>query len=443
MPQILIGNFFFSKVIEDKLSETELNYQNLQSEYTILQTQLKDLKDVHDELIASHESEIKSLNKLHESEVQDLEYELLKVVTEWRKIVENLEQENQKKTTELTKAKQEIGCLNESYVKQISLIKIETDAEIKQALENCCEKMKLMDIQMEEKCKEIEMDCSQQLKQNKEKSEEILRECQAISEYSIIQCELEKKEIEKQLREELRRFESENIKLQEIICKLKSEMSGIIIELNETRNELGKERQVHENDLVRSRIEKHSYQVTLSKTHETMDLLKTRLLNSDRDVEQLKLELETKETSLLHSENNIILLKDLLQDLEVERVESRSQVTNVEKQLLEKVELLQIKYNEKINELSKFAEDRTKQLMEVMEQLHDQQSHIVSARSLLSAAEVKNDELQRENDVLRNSSLNQDHVVNQKIQHKMDDVMLKMKQKDDEIENLKRMVTFF
>lgn len=127
--------------------------------------------------------------------------------------------------------------------------------------------------------------------QEKEKeSEEILKECQAISEYSIIQCELEKKAIENTLE----KITEEYCNLQEQHKQLisSSENLGSLEKTIDNRiNQLTKIIDEKEEEIRKLSLEIKTYDLTINNAQVTIEVLKNRLIHSDKDVEHLKQDL--------------------------------------------------------------------------------------------------------------------------------------------------------
>lgn len=295
-----------------------------------------------------------------------MEYELLKAVTEWRKIVENMEHDSKKKIAEVQREKQlEINTIEQNCTKIIAKNKQETNAQILQANENSSEKIKLVEIQMEAKLKELNQDWSLKLKSQQEKADEILKECQSISEYSIIQCELEKNELATRLKQEKEELVSENILLQEIISKLKTDVSNTIKDLTETREKLKTEENLHKTTIEQSKIREHSYEITLNKTHETINMLKNRLLHSDCDVEQLKLEIENVENNSVGQEGKICDLEHQIEKLKIEKQTLEVENAALKFEIEHKIKILEGSLLEKVDDLRVFADEKVEKLSQV------------------------------------------------------------------------------
>ncbi|KAJ8982706.1 hypothetical protein NQ317_004513 [Molorchus minor] len=104
--------------------------------------------------------------------------------------------------------------------------------------------------QLNEKIKKVEVTWDTKLKNQLKESDAILKECQAISEYSIIQCELEKSKVKNELIEKTKELENVQSKYSKIseefdelnvkYKNLQSNLSSIIIELNVNKENINR-----------------------------------------------------------------------------------------------------------------------------------------------------------------------------------------------------------
>lgn len=265
-------------------------------------------------LQADYAVKIDAVQNEHQKEIEDIEFEMLKNVTEANKQLECMQYGHQKKTLELEKKMESLRkSLEEEKMKLLG----DFEAKLKLVEENLKEANLLSEIQMRERVDEIETNWKLKLEKQQKESDEILKECQAISEYNIFQCVLEKKEVEQELdicKRELEECKTENqniVTLQtelENRCKVfENQLSKVIEELNNVRNNLGKEVLGYKQKLVQASAEQRAYEMTISKTHITIEALKKRLIHSDSDVEQLKEELEISEKSKLEYEGKSLI----------------------------------------------------------------------------------------------------------------------------------------
>lgn len=410
------------KETENKLSDKEVACSMLEKDLLKKCEQLRELEQRYEESLKtqadlqnSHARDIESLKKIHQIEVEDIEYEMLKMVNEWQKTVEQVESDNSKKIAELESHKaEELGKVRDDYDKRLNEIREATEAQIRQSEENCTEKIKLAEMQMEENRKEVEHSWRMKLKEQEKKSEEILKECQSIGEYSIIQCELEKNEIKQnlmeteklveQVRKDKQQISVENVELHKTVADLKTEMSSLIIELNSVREELGNEIKQREKELEEALKEKHSYQVALNKTHATVNALKNRLLNSDRDVEQLKEELDKVESSKFEYEtkcNDLSTELDYVLDINKNLTDSlksvEERIIKTEAELLGKIDGFKAKADCEILGLNKIIQEKQNTLDEVHSYLKTQQKLHSEAQAAVSNAKVEIERLESEN----------------------------------------------
>ncbi|KAL3266646.1 hypothetical protein HHI36_010809 [Cryptolaemus montrouzieri] len=107
----------------------------------------------------------------------------------------------------------------------------------------------LSDIQSKEKCTELENYWKSRLEKQEKEASDILKECQAISEYNIIQSELE---------------------------KMNSSYSNVQNKLYRLIKEL-KEKETLKNEVNKLLNEKQTYETTILRCQETINILKEDL----------------------------------------------------------------------------------------------------------------------------------------------------------------------
>lgn len=214
----------------------------------------------------------------------------------------------------------------------------------------------------------------------------------------------------------------------------------------------GKVQEAHRLQGEHAQIQKHSYEVTLSKTHDAINALKNRLLDSDRDVEQLKHEIENIENGSVGFENKITDLENILkkenilnQTLEIENTrlhfELEHKVKSVEQQLLLKVDTYTANAEERIENLNEMLKEKSKLLAETMDQLHDSQAAIAQAQILIENTDKKFDELTNTNKLLQVKLALQEQKSTHTHQSKINDLTKQLNNKDEEIESLKKLVS--
>lgn len=228
--------------------------------------------------------EKEQLQREQQNELQDLEFEMLQTMTKLQKH----EEEMSIKTRELDlKYKSEKERCEKEVEYRLGQLVLDYEIKIKDLEENCSKTLST-------KIEEVENSWKEKLENKEVEQEAILKECQAISEYSIIECELEKKEIQIALDETRSCYD----KLQKKYNTLKYEQETLDKSLGNTELEL-KRKIVDLNKVINKQKEElhklngevKAYEITISNSQVTIDVLKRRLIDSDRDVEQLKQEL--------------------------------------------------------------------------------------------------------------------------------------------------------
>ncbi|EFA02168.1 hyaluronan mediated motility receptor [Tribolium castaneum] len=337
--------------------------QKLQEKNEEVEALLKKLEDNENELREKNEEHSKKVETLlaqHDTLLKKLEESQIKAA----RLEEEFSQKLQEKNQELEESEAKIALLerknSEEHSKEtrVLLKKLEeSQAKVTLLEENFKDVKLLTDLQICDKIKEVEDGWKQKLEEKQREHEAILKECQAISEYTIIQSEVEKNQVKKLLEEK-----------------------------EQSHQALVKKFELLEEEVGFMKSEKHKYQLSISTFKDTIEVLKKRLFNSDRDVEQLKEELEKCEEKILTYEKKIAELSSQLletqtanEELEMQYESTsklmQNQVQTIEKNLLSKVEVLQ-------NEAKQLKKD--KQLLnEVLSQHHDQQKLLNEAQKAI------------------------------------------------------------
>ncbi|KAI4462558.1 hyaluronan mediated motility receptor [Holotrichia oblita] len=397
-----------------------------------LENELKLLKE-------SHRKEIDELKLRHKKEIEDIEYEMLKTITESHNKLER----DKKSLEDAYKSK--IINLENNHKETVTKIRNQTDLQIKQIEEDCKTANQLTEARLQEQYKDIEnewrikiethikhaeklideqkeineFNLTQykvekdhlqkdfdekiedienkwkiKLEQQIKESDEILKECQAISEYNIIQCELEKNDAKRILLERLNELEETKElnnkylllknEMENLYTQLKSEHDNTLTNLATIQEELSKERELRQHEAQQTLAEKHTFEITISKTRKAVEALTKRLFDSDRDVEQLKLELEECEKAKLQNEDKcnklaieLDTMKKLYEDTELQNESNlilcQDKIEKVRKDLYERVDRYKGK-SVKVLEETK----------EMKEHLHQQQTLNSEAQHLIS-----------------------------------------------------------
>ncbi|XP_068906364.1 hyaluronan mediated motility receptor-like isoform X2 [Tenebrio molitor] len=345
-----------------------------------LERERREAREKKEKMRRDHFEEVELLITQHEQEGATIEKKLEESEERVKLLEETLKDANLRSELQIKEKTEEMQLLDKRHREEKDEVgkKLEeSEAKIRLLEENFKDVNVLTELQMKEKIQEIEVGWKLELMKKEKEHEAILKECQEISEYNIIQSELEKNEIKALLSEKEQSYEAVEIKREQLEE-----------EVNNLKNE------------------KHAYELSISTFRDTIEVLKRRLINSDRDVEQLKEELEKSEAKILQFEKKCIELSDQLQEAQNGKEElemqyestskiMQSQVSAVEKNLLEKVDALS-------SESRKMLKDK-ELLDEVLQQYKDQQSTVAEAQeaiklsnSLIDSMELKQSELEAE-----------------------------------------------
>ncbi|XP_060530747.1 putative leucine-rich repeat-containing protein DDB_G0290503 [Cylas formicarius] len=318
------------------------------------------------------------LQSVHQNEIQSIEFEMLKTMTKLQKTEEDCSIKMKEMEEKLHN---EIDNLNHMQKIELERANLECNATIKSLVNEWEGKIKHTK-------EEIENTWKKKLLNQEIVSTAILKECQAISEYNIIQCELEKKEVEKSLDVVTRNYED----LQKQCLKYRETESCFMereVELKNKIEELTSKLEDRKREMKNLQREIKAYQITINNSQVTIEVLKKRLMNSDKDVEQLKSELVECEEKLLEYESkywqaNMELkeAKDTNEELEMQYESAiklnESSIEQIKGQLLEKVRAYEKdvrKYSERIEEEQSFKEEIMRQLnhnFDTIKKINDQ-----------------------------------------------------------------------
>ncbi|GJQ83134.1 hypothetical protein Trydic_g15371 [Trypoxylus dichotomus] len=449
----LLGNISKFQKLNGMLMDTYNEEIKTKEEIILKENQAsRRLKSELEQLKESHTMEMENLKAKHKNEIVDVEYEMLKTITELQNKLdrEKIALENMYKS--------KLTNLENDHTEIIAKIKSQSDAQVKQIEEDCKIANQLTEVHFQEKSKDIENEWRIRLEtqihhtekiieeykeinefnltqhkvekehltrelnekleevENKwrikleeqtKESDAILKECQAISEYNIIQCEVEKNETKCQLSEALRNIENEKElsnrylcqrdDVQDLYTKLKLDYDNVITKLESASHELAREKELRQNETQQTIAEKHTFEVTITKTRKAVEALTKRLFDSDRDVEQLKSELEICEKEKLENEDKCNKLsveletfKKLYEDMELQNESNlklaQNQIRKLEKELLRKVDYYKMKAEASIIENNLANQETPSELAEIKEQLHQQQTLNSEAQNLITKA---------------------------------------------------------
>ncbi|KAF5282743.1 hypothetical protein FQR65_LT02740 [Abscondita terminalis] len=375
---------------KDKYKTLIYTVEELKDLYRDLQADYNSLLSEKEEIQLTLESKINVLKMNHQKEIQMLETNMIQTTTHMQNLSDLQILNAEMRLNEYKQCKEEEVLKLES--KNQSLYD-DFEAKIKQLEENHKEALILSDILMKEKHEDLERGW-------KLKFEEVERRS--------LQNEAEKNKILFELAQQKKKFdEIRNIHvqmktdydyLQNEHKKLRADLSKIIIELNTTRETNFKELRQREANVNQAIREKYLYEITIQKTHKTVEALKRRLMKSDHDVEQLKAELEATEESKLEVEGKCNRLIDELETVtglcDVVFKEEEDKILSLQQELLSKVDFFRMQADEKIKSTLQEL-DRTKiDLTDTKKLLYEQQLLNTEAQNCLAVCESEIDRLE-------------------------------------------------
>lgn len=395
----------FKSLHENLSSIYAKDIQDRNSVIKCKENQLNELKCTYENLKVQHAKEIDEMKQKHQHDLEEIEFEMLKTVSETQKQIDTqkLEYENQIKALEKTKA-EELAHLQLEFEKEKNELKTAAETQIAHLKEDFKEANILREMQMNEKCNEIEATWKLTLERQTKNSEQILKECQAISEYNIIQCEVEKNGIKADLEKTMKQLET----LEEQKNLLEQQVAAVKIELSLKIEEIQTMQKTLTEQEEKNKKEGRAYEITITQLHATIDALKKRLIDSDRDVIQLKEELEHCEKSKLELESKCDQLRDEIKTLQTlneefevqnEAVEKvvEERVKAMEKMLLDKVEDFKVAAQHKQDELNQKLVEKENLLQDTMRQLQEQQSLISESQRLCKRSKSEIEQLESAN----------------------------------------------
>lgn len=380
---------------------------------------LNQLKIAYDELKTANAAKIDEINQKHKTEMEEMQFEMLKTIAEMQKQTEETKKVFKDKLKHFETSKnEEIQKLKEKFEGEKEKMKNESEMQVKQMKEDFREAEILSEMQFNEKLKEIEVGWKIKLEDQEKQSDQILKECQAISEYNIIQSEVEKNQIKSELTKkskeleeiisEKKEFEKQQTELKNKLEDFKNQAENISKILEEKSKEIENIEEKNKLEIEKKTANERAYQITISKLHETIEALKKRLINSDRDVEQLKNELEICETSKLESEDRFNKLKDELktmqnncEELELHHEYSlklmEDNIKKAERILHQKVDDYKTSAERIEADLREQLEEKEKLLGDAMEQLAEQQKLIGESQKLFKNTKMEMERIEAEN----------------------------------------------
>ncbi|XP_072386578.1 uncharacterized protein [Diabrotica undecimpunctata] len=353
------------------------------------------------EMQKKHSLEIEQLRKEQQIEIQDLEFELLKTMTELQK----------EKETSSIQIKEMEEIMNNKLLEMREVFQQDKESIIHNSqlkikeMEETLKSNSNWEDQMNDKLRQLEVEWKNKLNEQQKQSDDILKECQTISEYHIIQCTIEKNAVVSELKENVEEFKRVKNKYEE----LTNDFKKLTVTYNELKTELKlKEKQTEEikkklqaeieqysKKLKQTLNEKSAYEYTIKNSQVTIEVLTKRLIHSDKDVEQLKEELSDCEKKLLeYEEKNLQLTADLKQ-AQVSNEELEMQFESTIKINCKDIENMGSKLNKEVDnykkEVIKYKQQFTNEQSlnkEIMQQVHDAYDMINRLKMELEDAET-------------------------------------------------------
>lgn len=398
----------FGENCKRQLGDKQKEIQTKESEIELLQNRCKEME-------TNHQKQLENVTKKHSAELQEMEFEMLKSITEMQKKldierakIELIEREKQK----------EIEQLYQDCKAEQNTLQMQSDAKIKQMEEDFKEANILAEIQMKQRLEDVDISWKMKLHAQQKEAEQILKECQAISEYNIIQCEVEKNHIKAERDEYVKDYENLVVEknslmqkyseLQRQFSDLQEQYEVVVRELDETRVKLKEEISRNEEHLQKNICEERAYEITTKQLYGTIEALKNRLLDSDRDVEQLKVELNSCEKSKLEIEDKCNKLQEEVQHLQTLNEEldiqnesslkiTEQKILTVERTLQQKLEDYKSVAEKTITDLENKLRAEQKIAEDALTQLHDQQKASKECHDLIHKTRLELDRLEAVN----------------------------------------------
>lgn len=233
----------------------------------------------------------------------------------------------------------EIESMLNDHKEALCNMKDSRDKERERMHELAKEKVRIAEIQAEQKLKGMDATIERSIQQEKQIWKIEIDKCQKIAEREIMQCEFEKQDLKTLLESANDLICEKDEKIEELQKQIRFEISQYV----NSREELDAEMEETRHECSRLISERCNYQMALKNTRATVTILMERLKKSDKDVEQLKTELDSTIASKLDVEANNIKLVEELQMLSMELDEYRHALTalrnsslNLEREMLEK-----------------------------------------------------------------------------------------------------------
>ncbi|XP_053958531.1 golgin subfamily A member 6-like protein 26 [Anastrepha ludens] len=250
-------------------------------------------------------------------------------------------------------------------------------------IETAEEKMRSVEQQAEQKVQKLESDLENALEREKAYWRAELDKRQKLAENEIIKVELEKQDVMVVLETTNDMLRDRDEKIQKYEEQLRNGID-YYIQLNDT---LQKQIVDLKQDIAKIITEKYNYQLTLSNTRSTVNILMERLKKSDADVEQYKAELESVQLAKGALEQSYLALQSELETLRSNHAETETALKTLcqSSQTLQQEERINTTdvahYLEMYNELKRKDETR-EQYMQDMKKALDEFANVLQFAQL-------------------------------------------------------------
>ncbi|CAG9819700.1 unnamed protein product [Phaedon cochleariae] len=450
----------FPRLFKKSLEECRLMLEDKEFQLKYKETELNALEQNCIEIQNSHSLEIEKMKKDHLLEIQDMEFEMLKLMHEMQKerdiaacrikeIEENMQIEILELKNNFKNEKQQIIFDSKNEIEQV---------QMKLELSNS-----LLKTEHDQKLQEVELDWKSKLENQQKESAAILKECQAISEYSIIECEIEKNKVISdlqhttgELKTVLQKYDQLVLSFEDLNKKysdLETHLATASKELIKTKEELQTELDNKNKQINKIKKENSAYEVTIRHSQTTIEVLTRRLIHSDKDVEQLKKELGQCEAKILEYEQKCLQISsDLKQaqmfneELEMQYESSiqinRTEINDVGHKLHKKVD----DYKKEVSELSRKLDAEKQMKNEIIQQVHDAFDMISRLKIELDNVEILHTqykfELEQSQNELEDYHMREMdwNIIRDKLEHTIKDLEELLEVRHDEISDLKKKV---
>lgn len=268
-----------------------------------LQEKQELIRALHDE-IAERQVEIDGQHyEFHES----YNYEINLITEKYEERINKIQEIHEMKMKEaesvfvLEKSK-----ILKDHASELAKLQDEKTNEINRVNETADEKIKIAEIQAEERIKALEASIETTVAREKALWQVEMDKCQKIAETEIIKCELEKRDL-KQLLEATNQLLKER---DDAIQDLQVQLLSTAGPAHKVKEEYDMKLKNALKEAAKLKTEKYNYQLTLSNTRSTVNILMERLKKADSDVDILKQELDQLTASKIELEAANLKLQD-------------------------------------------------------------------------------------------------------------------------------------